>query len=680
MRKAAIIIFSKHCRVNWHKFVEGQPDFPESDRLLVKAEFIEAMLRANDPEIVRLMGHSLHSILKKELSKTGWPNFEETVWQLLSVNPTQERVYIALVALHALAKARQYYVEEDRDKISVTTQKFFPTLLELGVRLSQDLTPVNAALARMIVKVYYRTIRLDLDPYLRTISVNDAWTDLHYNLIVGSVKALSKMLEEKTNETIYFDAPYWEIMKWSFRTIKRYTFKYGEPDGEEEKFSAFATHWSDKYSLQFWNTIVDIIAHRRVIKVKTKTLIAAVSCIYNLITNDHVIEKNQNFDSLLFDTMFDLLRFNQEQKEEYEDNPIEYFRKNDEFTSASTPTGQVLNIFGKAFKNQKFLKDFMKWVNVCLTTKVNPRNSQPIIVEDIEAIFHIIETHSVYVCKIKNLSSILGPLLINFVLPELSSPHGFLRMRACRMITVYGATSFDIELLKQMSEGVTKCLVDADLPVRCCAAQALEVLLNKPELQQHFLPNLQQILEIYVKLINEFENDTLIQSLQGIFDLYKDHIAPYAIKLVENLSELFFKCVDKEARAQQADDEGSENEREVMESGFACQGCINAIEEIFKANDSQEVLQQCYPKIEPIFAYCFGEDGLDFLDDVANLMNTFVYKLDPYPPGIWSYFIIISYSLVGKPKDRKPDFPAWVPDSLKTIYNNMPEDVSFGSK
>lgn len=633
-------------------------------------------MRANDPEIVRLMGHCMHSILKKELNKNGWPDIEDKIWQLLSTNPTQERVYIALVALHALAKARQYYVDEDRDPISKTTERFFPTLLQLGQNLLQDLNPVNAALARMIVKVYYRTIRLDLDAYLRRIDVNDAWTDLHYNLVVASVKALTKMLEEKVPEAIYFEAPYWEIMKWSFRTVKRYTFKYGEPDGEEEKYTDFATHWSQKYSLNFWNTIIDIVSHRKIIKVKTKTLIAAVSCIFNLITNDHVIEKNENLDSLLFDTMFDLLRFNQEQKEEYEDNPIEYFRKNDEFVSSSSTTSQVLNIFGKAFKNKKFLKDFMKWVNVCLTNRVNPRNNQPITVEDTEAIFHIIETHSIYVTKIKDLASILSPLLLNFVLPEMASPHGFLRMRACRMVTVYCAASFPVEMLKQISEGVTKCLVDPDLPVRCCAAQALEVLLNKPELQQHFLPNLQSILQIYVKLINEFENDTLIQSLQGIFELYKDHIAPYAIKLVENLATLFFKCVEKEAKAQENDDDGSENEREVMESGFACQGCINAIEEIFKANDSQEVLQQSYPMIEPIFAYCFSDDGLDFLDDVANLMNTFVYKLDPFPPGIWSYFVIISYSLIGKPKGKSPDFPAWVPESLKTLYNNLPEDVS----
>lgn len=95
----------------------------------------------------------------------------------------------------------------------------------------------------------------------------------------------------------------------------------------------------------------------------------------------------------------------------------------------------------------------------------------------------------------------------------LSNEHGFMRMRACILVQKYTRDGFNVEVLKSISTGITACLADKDnLPVRSNAAKALERLLKQKDLRAHFLPHLKEILTTYLQLINEFENDSLIES------------------------------------------------------------------------------------------------------------------------------------------------------------------------
>lgn len=502
--------------------------------------------------------------------------------------------------------------------------------------------------------------------------------DLISLLFTKSCQSLNSMVTAKVDETTYSTCAYWNIIKWTTRILKRYTVRYGDPDKESDKYEAFAKHWMTKYSGIYWDTFSELLISRKAIKMPEKVTIVIVNIMVNLLDCDVVLAKPQaTIESMLLDTMLDILKFTKDEEMLFYDNPVEYFRKNDENNPNFGQSGQVLNFFGKAFKRKKYLRAFMNFVNASLSTKVNPRNQQPITVIDIEACFHVIETHSIYVSKIKDCSTAITGLLVNYVMPELTSEHGFMRMRACKMVSSYASSELGVDLLKSLSDGIIKCLADKDLPVRSCAAQAFEVLLVKKELRDHFLPNLKELLQVYVKLINEFENDTLIASLQGIFKMYSEVIGPYALELIQNLVDLFHKCLEKERKAQEGDDDNSEKDKEVMESGFACQGCINSIEEILRSNLDKSILPQAYTIIEPVFQYALSDEGLDFLSEVAGVLNMLVYNLPEIPEAFWSYFVIVCYSMIGKPKDKVPNFPAWATPKIKEIFNNMPADVSL---
>ena len=111
-----------------------------------------------------------------------------------------------------------------------------------------------------------------------------------------------------------------------------------------------------------------------------------------------------------------------------------------------------------------------------------------------------------------------------------------------------------------------------------------------------------------------------------------------------------------------------------MESGFACQGCLVAIEEILHSNIDASILPQFYTVVEPILEYCFGHDGLDFMGEISSILNMFVFSLETLPEGLWSYFVITCHALIGKEPHLHPNFPSYATPKIKEIFHNMPDD------
>ena len=64
-------------------------------------------------------------------------------------------------------------------------------------------------------------------------------------------------------------------------------------------------------------------------------------------------------------------------------------------------------------------------------------------------------------------------------------------------------------------------------------------LLDKKEAKELVQPFLGALLERYLKLINEIENEEIVSSLEDIVGIYKEDISPYAVDLVTNLIKQF---------------------------------------------------------------------------------------------------------------------------------------------
>lgn len=133
-------------------------------------------------------------------------------------------------------------------------------------------------------------------------------------------------------------------------------------------------------------------------------------------------------------------------------------------------------------------------------------------------------------------------MLKQYVYPELESTEPYMKARACWIYGEFAHFPFaDEDWLRDSLNRIYQCLIGNDLPVRVNAAVALIKLLVHPVAVEFVRPGLEQIIGIYLTLIDEIDYDELINSLKRIVDHFENEIGPYAYQMCQKLSEAFLR-------------------------------------------------------------------------------------------------------------------------------------------
>lgn len=111
----------------------------------------------------------------------------------------------------------------------------------------------------------------------------------------------------------------------------------------------------------------------------------------------------------------------------------------------------------------------------------------------------------------KELKTSMEPMLMQHVLPELKSQQPVIRSTACWMYGEFGEFKFKKEdHVKQFVDGVYQNLFAPELPVRLQAATAMAKLLKNDIASEFLKPALKNILEVYLKLMDEVDSEELV--------------------------------------------------------------------------------------------------------------------------------------------------------------------------
>lgn len=93
-----------------------------------------------------------------------------------------------------------------------------------------------------------------------------------------------------------------------------------------------------------------------------------------------------------------------------------------------------------------------------------------------------IESLSHKVKKLKSFKMELEYILEHHIIPEFDNPIGFLRARACTVFDHYCSIDFvNKQNITLAVQGISKCILDKDLPVKVKAAVALSSVLKHKE-------------------------------------------------------------------------------------------------------------------------------------------------------------------------------------------------------
>jgi hypothetical protein len=147
-------------------------------------------------------------------------------------------------------------------------------------------------------------------------------------ILVSCARSLSALLNSGVNDQTYKESEYWSCVKWTFTILKRYCFRYGNPDYGAKKNKKFAKHWMETYSCSFWEILNEYLKSLKLIKMPKKQGSNLIACLFHCFQMDSIVKKFEStYEELMLDILFEIIKFTKEDQELFEDNPVEYFRK-----------------------------------------------------------------------------------------------------------------------------------------------------------------------------------------------------------------------------------------------------------------------------------------------------------------------------------------------------------------
>ena len=77
------------------------------------------------------------------------------------------------------------------------------------------------------------------------------------------------------------------------------------------------------------------------------------------------------------------------------------------------------------------------------------------------------------------------------------------------------------------------------MPIRFAAALALSKMLTNSTAVEFLKPALKNILECYLKIMDEIDSEELIGALEQIMEVFADDIGPFAVQLSQQLASKY---------------------------------------------------------------------------------------------------------------------------------------------
>jgi len=175
---------------------------------------------------------------------------------------------------------------------------------------------------------------------------------------------------------------------------------------------------------------------------------------------------------------------------------------------------------------------------------------------------------------------------------------------------------------------VSARLQDPELPVRVDASVALRSFVESVKDLDLLRGVLPQLLNEFMKLINEIENDDLIHTLESIVEKFGDEIAPFAATICQQLTMSFWKCIEGD----DDDDMGA----------LATLGVLRALGTILESISSLPAMYtELEPLVFPIMYRMLSTEGQDVFEEILELISYFTYYSPVISDNMWRLWPMI---------------------------------------
>ncbi|KAJ0261946.1 Importin beta-like SAD2 [Hirschfeldia incana] len=660
VRQIACIQFKNFIAKNWLPGDSGvgeqQQRILQSDKQLVRDNILVYVTQV--PTLLRSqLGECLKTIIYADYPEQ-WPRLLDWV----NYNLQNQQIYGALFVLRILSRKYEFKSDEERTPVTRIVEETFPLLLNIfnGLIHIENPSLEIAELMKLICKIFWSTIYLDLPKQLYDINVFNAWMVLFLSVSERPVPVEGQPMDPELRKSW----GWWKVKKWTVQILNRLYSRFGDPKLQTPECKPFAQMFQKSYAgrilegyLNLLNTIrVGGYLPDRVINLLLKYLSNSISMksMYSLLM--------PRLDVLLFEIVFPLMCFNDSDQELWEEDPHEYVRKGyniiEDLYSPRTASMDFVNELVQKRGKENLPKFVQFVVGIFRSYDEAPAEHKPYHRKDgamlaIGALCDKLKQTDPYKSELEH-------MLVQHIFPEFNSPAGHLRAKAAWVAGQYAYTNFsDQNNFRKALHSVVSGMRDPDLPVRVDSVFALRSFVEACEDLNEIRPILPQLLDEFFKLMNEVENEDLVFTLETIVDKFGEEMAPYAFGLCQNLAAAFWRCLNTSEASDDSDDMGA----------LAAVGCLRAISTILESVSSlPQLFVEIEPTILPILQKMLTIDGQDVFEEVLEIASYMTFYSPNISLGIWGLWPLIVEALLD-----------WAIDYFPNILAPMDNFISRGT-
>ncbi|TYH49706.1 hypothetical protein ES332_D10G154500v1 [Gossypium tomentosum] len=634
VRQFASIHFKNFIAKNWapHDPNEQQKISP-SDKDVVRDNILVYV--AEVPPLLRVqLGECLKTIINAD-----YPEHWLRLLDWVKHNLQNQLVYGALFVLRILARKYEFKSEEERTPVQHIVEETFPHLLNIFNKLVQiDKPSVEVAdLIKLICKIFWSSIYLEIPKQLLDPNVFNAWMMLFLNVLERPVPQEGQPLDPELRKSW----GWWKVKKWTVHILNRLFTRFGDLKLRNPENRAFAQMFQKNYAGKVLECHLNLLG---VVRVGGYLPDRVTNLVLQYLSSS--ISKNSMYtllqpqlDVLLFEIVFPLMCFNDNDQKLWDEDPHEYVRKGydiieDLYSPRTASMDFVSELVRKRGKEnlQKFIQFI---VEIFKRYDSAPVEYKPYRQKDgallaVGALCDKLKQTEPYKSELEH-------MLMQHVFPEFRSPVGHLRAKAAWVAGQYAHINFsDQNNFRQALHSIVSGLRDAELPVRVDSVFALRSFVEACRDLNEIRPILPQLLDEIFKLMNEVENEDLVFTLETIVDKFGEEMAPYALGLCQNLAAAFWRCMNTAEADDEADDPGA----------LAAVGCLRTISTILESvSRLPHLFVQVEPTLLPIMRRMLTTDGQEVFEEVLEIVSYMTFFSPTISLDMWSLWPLMIEAL-----------------------------------
>ncbi|CEG35371.1 ran binding protein 7 [Plasmopara halstedii] len=626
-----------------------------ADKVLGRQNGLEALLVAQDSSIRSLLAETVAYIARFDFPES-WPTLIDDICKNVQSGDAN-RIINSLLALRRVVKNFEYRSEERLTPLFTLVEGVFPMLQNMMVQMQTNNSIEAANMMHLILKTYWSCVKTNLPPHIAQTDQVVAWMNIFSMIIAKRLPEASEGGEPAGQPTDVEERnnwPWWKLKKWSLQILCRFYTRYGNPKKAEEEYVQMSTVYRNQIAPELLPCVMETLALRKNGRFCTDRVIQLALVFLQEAVDSAVTYKliKPHLGFLLFEVIHPVLCLTPKDLQLWAEDPHEFVRKtNDVFEDFLDPVYAASNLLADLCtkRGKDCLMNVLSFYNNILNTYLtSPDDKKDFIQKD--AALHALFSLDGVLTKSKAHKDQVESMIVTHILPEFKNPHGFLRLRACKIFSrkyIEGIKFKDEQTLISIVNYMLDAMFDPELPVRIEAAKTIRFVVMYPHsdtVVKVLRPRLPQILEQFFSLMDEIGNDEVVVALEHIIDRFSSEIGPYSLQLVAKFVEFFGQFT-----AAARDDE---------DASLAAVSCLDAINTILMSiHNHQELYALLVPTLAPVIRTILTEfDYAEYMESCIDILGSLAFYSHKITPELWSLFPLIFASFLDWASDYITNF------------------------